>query len=249
MNQLFLHQSLPVFVLPLGISLVCLAAALRWRRRILIAAPLVLLAVFSMPLVSDALLRSLENRYPRIATAQCPAADAIFPLGGMLEPRSGPDTPAELSQDGGRFERALELYFAGRAPTLLLSAAWNEQRDLPSEGAVLRDFAIARGVPAQAIVVTPQVMNTEAEADALSHIAAARHWRRVLLVTSAFHMWRAVRLFRRCPVEIVPVPAAFQAGPLRFGFDTLLPRGEGLFHSERALREYLGVLFYSVVRR
>jgi uncharacterized SAM-binding protein YcdF (DUF218 family) len=251
MHSLFLHQALPLLVLPLGISLICLAAALRWRRRALIAAPLVLLAVFSSPLVADGLLRSLENRYPRLSPAQCPVADAVFPLGGILGPRFRPDDPAELGEAASRFESALEIYFAGRAPTLVLSAAWTDDPRMPLEGEVLRRMAIARGVPAGAIVVTGQVMNTAAEAVALRDIAAARHWRRVLLVTSAYHMFRATRLFRICPVEIVPVPVHHLAGSAaREGsIFWLLPQSDALSLSERALREYWGALFYRVTGR
>ena len=248
MHTLLLHRTLPLFALPLGFSLLCMAAALRWRRKVLVAAPLVLLTVFSLPVVSDVLMHLLEDRFPRVPTAACPTADAIFPLGGMLGVRGRPGDPVELKESGARFERGLELYFARRAPTLLLSGAWNSLPGVPSEGELLRGVAIARGVPASAIVVTPIVPNTEAEAVVLRDLAAARGWKRVIVVTSAFHMFRAARLFRKCGVEIVPVPADFRAKPPSaiqvFDF---LPGAEALFRSEIALHEYLGVLFYSVV--
>jgi uncharacterized SAM-binding protein YcdF (DUF218 family) len=95
------------------------------------------------------------------------------------------------------------------------------------------------------------VRNTAAEADALAGFAALLHWKRVLLVTSAFHMPRAMRLFRGCPAEVIPVPVGFQSPapgqpPADAGLTRYLPQSEALAHSERGLREYLGILVYSV---
>jgi uncharacterized SAM-binding protein YcdF (DUF218 family) len=249
MDPVISHKLLSFPFLPLGASLLCLAAALRWRSRALVAAGLAVLLVFSTPMVGGALTRSLERRYPRMPVDRAPNADAIFPLGGMLDNPGGPDEPADLNEAGARFERALQLYFAGRAPVLLLSAAWRRLPGPPSEGEILRGMAIARGVPPGAILITKPVPNTAGEADALREIAASRHWRRVLLVTSAFHMWRAMRAFRRCPVELVPVPVGYEEQSQPFNIERLAPDARALSRSERALREYWGMLFYSVSRR
>jgi len=195
-------------------------------------------------------MRSIENRFPPVSTSQCPVADAVFPLGGILPPRFDPAHPLELGEPGARFQRALELYFASRAPTLLLSAG-KRNRGVPAEGEVLRQAAISRGVPAGDLLMTRETPNTAAEADALREIATARHWRRVLVVTSANHMWRAMRLFRTCPVEIIPVPVDYQSGPpsAPASIGDVLPQAGALAQSERALREYLGVLFYAAAGR
>jgi uncharacterized SAM-binding protein YcdF (DUF218 family) len=73
----------------------------------------------------------------------------------------------------------------------------------------------------------------------------------VVLVTSAFHMARAQRLFERQGLKVVPFPVDFQAtgtwagqplaDPLRY-----LPAAAGLDSSSRALREWLGRLLYGV---
>jgi uncharacterized SAM-binding protein YcdF (DUF218 family) len=249
MSSVIVHKLLSFPLLPLGAALMCLAAALRWRGRTLVAAALAILIVFSNPMVGSALLESLESRYPRMPVERAPNADAVFPLGGMLDAPGGPGEPARLDEEGERFERALQLYLAGRAPILLLSAARNADPRLPGEGEVLRAMAIARGAPPAAILVTRPVPDTAAEAEALREIAVARHWRRVLLVTSAFHMPRAMRALRRCPVELIPVPVAFAAQSRPLGIERFLPDSKALTRSERALREYWGMLFYSVSGR
>ena len=72
---------------------------------------------------------------------------------------------------------------------------------------------------------------------------------RILLVTSAFHMCRAQRLFERQGLKVLPFPVDFQArgrwaGPLWRDPTQWLPSARALDDSSRALRELLGRLVY-----
>ncbi|MGA2119301.1 MAG: YdcF family protein [Bryobacteraceae bacterium] len=251
MNPLVLHKSLPVLFLPLGASLMMLVAALRWRRRVLIALPLAILWLLSTPVVADPVMRTLEDRYAWRPNSAYPEADAVFALGGgILGPRDGLGTEVEWGASAERFDRALSLYTSGRARVLVISAGQLFDSDGFCEGVRLREIAIQRGVPPESVIVTRETLNTADEAGALTQLVARLHWRRILLVTSAFHMPRAMRLFRECPAEIVPVPVNYLTPDPRMALemDQYLPQAEALFRSERALREYLGILYYSVVR-
>jgi uncharacterized SAM-binding protein YcdF (DUF218 family) len=231
-----------------------LAAALRWRNRVLIAVPLAILWILSTPVIADRVMRSLEDRYAWRPDAAYPEADAVFALGGgILGERDRPGVDVGWGPSADRFLRALSLYTSGRAHVLVLSAGRPRYPGDPGEGARLREIALQRGVPPDSIIVTRETMNTAAEADALNELAARLHWKRVLLVTSAFHMPRAMRLFRGCAAEIVPAPTDFQTSAPGMpsgsaGLDRYLPQAEALFLSERAVREHLGILFYSIVR-
>ena len=235
-----------------------LAAALRWRSRTLIALPLALLWILGTPVVADTVMRSLEDRYTWRPDAAYAEADAVFVLGGgILGPRDRSGAPSGIEVEWGasadRFERALSLHLSGRARVLVLSAGAPGNPGEPGDGARLREIAIQRGVPPESVIVTREVLNTATEADALTELASRLHWKRVLLVTSAFHMPRAMRLFRKCPAEVVPVPVDYQTPAAGMpsgsaGLDQYLPQAEALFRSERAVREYWGILFYSVVR-
>ena len=71
----------------------------------------------------------------------------------------------------------------------------------------------------------------------------------MLLVTSAFHMPRARRLFERAGVSVIPFPVDFKvsAGGALSALD-FLPTGAALRQTEMAMREGYGRLFYFVVR-
>ncbi len=76
-----------------------------------------------------------------------------------------------------------------------------------------------------------------------------RGWRKIILVTSAWHMPRAARLFRKAGVDFVPFPVDFQVDSKGSpGLLDLLPRAGGLQMTESALREWYGILFYALTR-
>jgi uncharacterized SAM-binding protein YcdF (DUF218 family) len=111
---------------------------------------------------------------------------------------------------GARVERALEavdLYKEGWAPVIVLSGGRVEQAEVlleqrgvafPRETDLLRDVMVRLGVPSTAIVQPREsVDNTGQEANVLRAMVQARHWRRVIVVTSKYHTRRARFAFRR----------------------------------------------------
>jgi uncharacterized SAM-binding protein YcdF (DUF218 family) len=119
-------------------------------------------------------------------------ADAIFVLAGT------------------RLERPLEavdLYEEGWAPLIVLSPGRTEPAEklvrargitFPSEPALVRDAMVQMGVPRSAVLADPgDVDNTASEANLLRALVLARGWRRVIVVTSKYHVRRAGFAFRR----------------------------------------------------
>ncbi len=100
---------------------------------------------------------------------------------------------------------------------------------------------------------TLPVVNTAQEAIAIHQLLQASDPAtinpRILLVTSAFHMRRAQRLFERQGMIMEPFPVDFQArgqwaGPIWCDPTHWLPTAGALDGSSRALRELLGRLIY-----
>jgi uncharacterized SAM-binding protein YcdF (DUF218 family) len=236
-------------VAPLGAVILFLLIGLRRPRRWPLVAALAALWAFGAPFVADAFLWTLESRYRPVDNAHCAQADAIVVLGGILRLPGSAIAPFEWSDCANRFEKGVDLLSAGKARYLVFTGAkFTDSPAEPVEGEVLREIARRRGVPDAAILVTERVINTATEARAVRKLARECGWRRILLVTSAYHMPRAMMLFARNGVEVVPVPADFHVvgvenlwdlSPVRF-----LPQGEGLFRSDTAAREYLGMCFY-----
>lgn len=87
--------------------------------------------------------------------------------------------------------------------------------------------------------------NTADEANAVAELMRTRGRKRIILVTTGWHMPRAAWLFRQVGVECTIFPVDF--GRDRTRPNTLLdflPRADALWDTETALREISGYLFY-----
>lgn len=251
--EIYLNKLLPLLVLPTGLLILLLALALLMRRRWPIGLALCLFWLSSTPWISDHLVRWSEAGAVRHAATRMPKAQAIVVLSEGRTSAPGPAGTSEWN-DGDRFWGGIELYRAGKAPWLIFTGGWVPwQAELAPEGEVLKDWAQSQGVPESAIQVTDKVMNTADEAAAVAALlprlrtAAGVKPGTVLLVTSAFHMPRAQRLFEQAGLEVLPYPVDFKARTDQpFEAMNLLPKAEAWHRTEMAWREQLGHTYYAM---
>lgn len=245
-----LSKLLPLLILPLGLSLLLLLLGMLRRRRWPLFGALAILWVFSSGVVSQLLWRAVEAPWQRKAASSVPRADAIVVLSGSRHAAPGRARIIEWS-DPDRFLAGVELFKADRAPRLLFTGGQSPlQAGLPPEGALYLKEAAGLGIPPSAMASTAPVVNTAEEASAIRALLTNAE-PRVLLVTSAFHMQRAQRLFERQGLEVIPFPVDFKARAAWAGSswnDPLLwvPTAGHLFSSSVALREMLGRLYYKI---
>jgi uncharacterized SAM-binding protein YcdF (DUF218 family) len=252
--QIYLHKILPVFLLPMGITLLLVLVGLFLRHRPLIWLGVVVLWLSSTPIVSHFAVRSAEGWAERAQAIDAPRADAIVVLSGGRVVAPGVAAVSEW-EDADRFYGGVELFKAGKAPRLVFTGGWLpwEPKANP-EGEILTEYAKALGVPAKDIVTTGVVVNTAEEAQA---VAALLHRQaigtaqgappRILLVTSAFHMPRAQRLFERAGLKVVPFPVDFKVSAgSELGSMDFLPSAGAMAQTEMAWREMYGHLYYWV---
>jgi len=239
---LLLNKLLPVFVLPIGVitALIVLGALKQWRWLSLTAAAALLLS--AVPAVSNVLLRQLEEAYPARSVASVPEADAALVLGGIMSPVKEVGLTPEWSEAVERFEAGLALAQRGKVGRLLFTG---DVRG--SEGTALRREAILRGLPEARVEVIGAVGNTADEAAQLRRYARERGLKRVVLVTSAWHLPRAMRQFHGAGVELVPFPVDYRALPNRLlPYLDYIPNAGALQKTEMALRECYGIAFYAI---
>ena len=215
------------------------------RRRALVASAVLILWVFSMPVIADAIMRSLEDRYPYRALDQCPVARtrSSRSAAASVGPRDQHGTGPQWGTCGGAL-RTCPGVVPVAARSHPGSQPWHRRWQSPPLGgrAAEGNCREPRLFPEQSIIVTPVTSNTATEADALCGMAARLHWKRLISSsTSAFHMPRAMQLFHGCPAEIIPVPVDYSTSDVSIGsnwaLDRYLPRTEALLNIGRALRE------------
>lgn len=250
-NMIYVLKFIYLWVLPPA----CFVVALTWlgwrlwRRSRRLAGVIWLVAVLlyavSTPPLSGWLLRSLEYRH---SAAALTGADTIVVLGGGSI--QGVPMPAgwsgQLADAAG--QRLMTAFVLHRQTGLPLLVSGGEV--FPAfgrEAVIMRDILVSFGVPSAKIILEDRSLNTTENARFTAQLLREQGLRRPLLVTSAFHMPRAVGEFQRAGVTVSPWPAGFYAGRSYHGtLLDLIPSASALWGTSIALKEYLGLAALAV---
>ena len=114
-----------------------------------------------------------------------------------------------------------------KAPVLVLTGGklpWSVGKP---EGEHLRDIAEKLGVPSDIILLTENVQNTDQEAKAVAKLLN-KEVPNIILVTSAFHMPRAQKVFEAAGIVVSPFPVDFLSGADKTNLMHFIP-SEGHF--------------------
>jgi uncharacterized SAM-binding protein YcdF (DUF218 family) len=215
------------------------------RARALLALGMAQLLVFSCEIVSSRLFASLEHGAQSSYRAE-ESYDAVVVLGGILDAGAQTSGELEVNEAAERILRAADLLRAERARFVLLSGgiAFPRPGELP-EAEILARWLAGQGIARERMVVEPRSRNTRENAVESAAIIRSRGWRKVLVITSAWHAPRALGCFRAVGLDPDVLPVDFRAGrapPLGW-----LPRASALSASTDALREALGRIVYRLV--
>ncbi|KMO43805.1 hypothetical protein VQ03_06955 [Methylobacterium tarhaniae] len=220
--------------------------SLRWRRLglgLVATAGLILLVGGVSPLAS-LVFGPLENRFPEFRDDGVPVTGIVV-LGGAVETGLSSARDQLVVNDAG--ERMIALGdLARRYPKATLVFAGGSGRltgdGAVSESAVLRRHAASLGVPPERITYDDRSRNTHENAAFSAELVKPKPGERWLLVTSAWHMPRAMGCFRRAGFTVTAYPVDYRTGPGAVALHSTA--GDGLFELDVAAREWLGLLAY-----
>ncbi|MFO1085023.1 MAG: YdcF family protein [Reyranellaceae bacterium] len=240
--------AMPPASMAVGLVIAGMVALLRWRRLAWVTAVAAVLETlaFAWPPVSDALIQPLEREARANASVPACCYDAIVVLGGGINPAAPPHTlEPDLGDGADRMWYAAQLFHRGVAPRIIVSGggflAGNNGGPATTEAEAMRRFLNDLGVPDRAIVSEDRSLNTIQNIERVREMVKDK---RVALVTSAFHMRRAMRIAQRAGLDAAPFPTDFHApAAARPWWENWAPNAAALGWSAVALREYLALLF------
>jgi uncharacterized SAM-binding protein YcdF (DUF218 family) len=216
--------------------------------RIVFGGGFVLLLLFGNGYVSRWLIHPLETKYAAVpelvAGAPVPAPLAacrfVVVLGGGNGDGPGVSANNLLSASArARLVEGVRLLRVLPDAKLIVSGPAQGRRD--SHATVMGRTAIALGLAPERIVTIDEARDTEAEAQAVRRRVQDAP---IALVTSAWHLPRALALFRKAGVNTLPCPADFTAHARDpFQFEDIFWRTSALERSTYAVRERLGYLW------
>ena len=191
----------------------------------------------------------LERQFQALRAEDTPTADAIVVLGGGMTANKAVYPYADISEAGDRVWHAARLYRAGKAPLVVPTGCNDKDAVVP----LLLDL----GVPSTALRVEDEARNTEENArfvaTMLKDVVPGRK-PRILLVTSAIHMRRALLMYSRyaSELEIIPVATDFHVTvctdrPIKCS--DFFPNTDYLQKNGCILKELVGYWGYRLLRR
>lgn len=201
---------------------------------------LLLLSFSPLPRI---LVRPLEDRFPQQDAARGPVAGVIV-LGGAIGVARG---DVVLNYAAARMTKAVELarlhpqakiVFTGGGASLLSPIVRTE-----ADGAKLLFDSL--GLPPEQLLLEDKSRNTRENASFTRRLVDPKPGERWLLLTSAWHMPRAIGVFRKAGFHVEAFPVDFISGGEPADFTrpyARAPRGLGI--ADDALKEWVGLLAY-----
>jgi uncharacterized SAM-binding protein YcdF (DUF218 family) len=228
-----------------GLAGMCLLLARRWRAGLaLLIVSTVLLAIAGLSPLGNVLLLELTERFPQWQSANAP--DGVIVLGGAIDSEASAarnsielDASAErilaMLRLARRFPQA-KIVFSGGSGNLFMGSV----SEAPIAAQLLEEFGVSR----DRILLEEASRTTAENATMLREMLAPKpgeHW---VLVTSAFHMPRAIGAFRKAGFEIEAYPVDWRTRgwvDAKVPFDRL---SSGLARTDVALHEWGGLVIY-----
>ncbi len=223
-----LKKLLSSFLMPLSIGLLLFILGLIYlytsnykKAKIYLSISFLWIFMVSYAPFSNVMLSPLESSHPKVE--QNVSAKYILLLGGDFK---------------GRSHEAVRLYHHIKGSKIITSG-------YPGNKAISEALRNAKklielGIPKKDILMQNQPRNTEEEAMNIRQIVGNNQF---ILITSAYHMPRAVKLFKKYGLNPIVAPTNFLVEKSKL---TTFPNGRELHKTEIAFHEYLGMAWNQI---
>jgi uncharacterized SAM-binding protein YcdF (DUF218 family) len=244
-----LKKLIAPFALPPGIFVVFLVLAGFWalRRKNRPAACISLVCAvffwtFSISPTSDLLMGGLEKGLVIPSDIE---ADVILMLGGSIYEKSpdlsgqgapGPDTMMRLVT-------AARLHHRLGGIPIVVSGGKVFSAGAPI-APIAKRFLVDLGIPPDAVILEDRSRDTYENALYCKSICEQRGFKKPLMVTSGYHIKRALLCFNKVGLTVTPFPCALTTWPdNKYGWQHVLPSAGALYATSKACHEWIGLVY------
>lgn len=252
----------PLFLPPTLIALGMLVSLFFLFRRKRRSGFFILLCVFivyyfiSLEPVSYFLTASLESRTTSLIANTANDVTAIVVLAGGAERQEGHRPFPELSGTSWkRLWHGIELYrlYEGKIPIFYTGGSGDPFNSSSVEAELARQYALSLGIPEDRFLIEQESRDTFENARAVQEfldkqITSAEE-QKIILVTSARHMPRALAVMRKKNINVIPAATDFTTGSLRWSLFSFLPSHASFSSSVLSIHEWVGLMGYRILGR
>lgn len=203
------------------------------------------LLLLCMPLVSEKLMQSIEIYPPiKIEDINKGKFQAIVVLGGGVD--SSAEEYGEETVSIGSLQRiryAARLHRLTHLP-IVTTGGITRYHDNP-EGLIMAKV-LREEYQIKNVMIENKSKNTAENAKLTAELLNHHDIKKVLLVTHAWHMRRAVMAFENAGIDVTPAPTEFSGGDFNWDFQKLIASTQALGNSVIALHEIIGYMWYKI---
>jgi uncharacterized SAM-binding protein YcdF (DUF218 family) len=248
-----LSKTLPVVIDPVFI-LFCLFVGMglrckmSGRGRLLFLLAMALFYGASAPVVSGPLFTRLEGQRT-VTQEKARHFDAAVVLTGMVALKLTQENSEEFESGVDRILKGMDMVRQSQADYLVISGGSGELIESGlSEAKILKDFAIRFGVPEEKVFIEATSRNTRENALMTKVLLETYNLKKAALITSAFHMPRAMGCFRAVGLFPEPIPVDYRVPPAdKNDFRRYLPSAGSLELFGSLLHELSGIITYGLL--
>ena len=245
--MLYILKLCYAWLLPPGLFILALLV-MCWHYRktvrfIKVLPVILLIYLFSISAVSDRIIKPLEDYYAQPALSELKEAQAIVVLGGgNLGGVPDFDGEGQVSMwAANRHFMGLRLHRSMQLPMIFSGGLVHKESGVEAYTAVRLHKAC--GVEEKYLLPDAKSRNTVENVRFTRQLCEQNGFKKVILVTSAYHMPRSVALFRREGVDVIPYPTDYLTNrTLVLDAFAFTPNHHSVSHVAIAIKEYLGML-------
>ncbi|HKO80048.1 MAG TPA: YdcF family protein [Chitinophagaceae bacterium] len=217
------------------------------RKKKLIVAGLIALIFFSNPFFFRLVAKSYETRPVTLNPGQ--KFEAGILLGGFIS-YNIKERRATFNPASDRFIQTALLYKNNHIQKIIIAAGngYVARHDF-KEAEYAKDRLVQLGIPTENILTDPRSKNTYENAVNTKKILDSLQVRgQSLLISSAVHLPRAQKLFKKQGLTVIPYPCDFSTQNIANNFweDYLLPSSQALSDWDSVIKEWTGILIYKI---
>ena len=244
--MIYLHKILPAIASPIIAIIALFIISMFARRRWIQMATITVVLISTNPIVGKLATAHLERDFPPKQISATDNINTVIVLSGMLTAivTQNGDVLYEFNSAADRIEAGIAMMQSGQAKRMILTRGQVPWSAGEPEGEFLMRYAVARGIAPQQITLTGIAANTEDEARQIAGMASDGE--SVGIITSAFHMPRALQVFRAHGMDPLPIAVDYRQSFDRLTFMDFIPSSRALDDVSIFVREMIGRAYYYI---
>jgi uncharacterized SAM-binding protein YcdF (DUF218 family) len=219
-----------------------------WAGRMFAAAGALVLAIAAFSPAADYFLTQLEDRFPVYRDDGKPVAGIVVLGGALTVPITLERRQLALNNAGERIVYLGDLARRHPDARIIFSGGGAQRGDtVRSEATALEGEQGALGLAPGRVIYERESLNTFENAENSLKLANPKAGERWLLVTSAYHMPRAMGAFRKAGFGVVAYPVDYRGEASASVFDLPANASQGLARADFVAKEYAGLFGYWLI--